>query len=340
MQPICASRVPVISKEWSGNQLSSIRILIVDDFGDWRRTVLSLFQAQPGWQVIAEATDGAEAIEKAETLNPDLIVLDIGLPKLNGIEAARQIRDLSPSSKILFLSDNNDLDVVRAALGTAQSFVCKTDFHRDFLPGVRAALRGQPFVSSSLKHHKLIDAAEERAPYSHEVQFYSDDDVFLETVAVVIAAGLKSGSAAIAILTDSHRKALVSKLKAHGLDIDAATQQGIYIPLDVTEILSTFMVDGMPDADRFFEVGRGLIETAAKAAKQQQCRVVVCGECSPTLWGEGKADAAIRVEQLFDQVGRTFGLDTFCGYATTNFHGEEGAQMFQRICAEHSAVHP
>jgi CheY-like chemotaxis protein len=69
--------------------LSSIRVLIADDYKDWRRQVLSLFQAQPEWQVIAEAADGPEAIQKAEEFKPDLIVLDIGLPKLNGIEAAR-----------------------------------------------------------------------------------------------------------------------------------------------------------------------------------------------------------------------------------------------------------
>ena len=128
---------------------STIRILIVDDYKDWRRQVRLLFQVRPEWQVIAEAADGPEAIQKAEELKPDLIVLDIGLPKLNGIEAARQIRQLSPSSKIVFLSQDNDLDVVRAALGTAQGYVYKTDFRRDFLPAIGAVLRGQQFVSRS-----------------------------------------------------------------------------------------------------------------------------------------------------------------------------------------------
>ena len=105
--------------EW--RPLSLIRILIVDDFEDWRRQVHSLLQARPEWQVIAEASDGSEAVQKAEELKPDLILLDIGLPKLNGIEAARQIRQRSPSSKIIFLSQNNDLDVVQAALSTGAS---------------------------------------------------------------------------------------------------------------------------------------------------------------------------------------------------------------------------
>jgi DNA-binding NarL/FixJ family response regulator len=103
--------------------LTSIRILIADDFKDWRRQVLLLFKTRPEWQVIAEAADGPEAIQKAEELKPELIVLDIGLPKLNGIEAALQIRQLSPSSKIVFLSQNNDHDVVRTALGMGAPWV-------------------------------------------------------------------------------------------------------------------------------------------------------------------------------------------------------------------------
>jgi len=92
--------------------LSSIRTLIADDYAEWRRQVRLLLQARPEWQVIAEASDGSEAIQKAEELKPDLILLDISLPELNGIEAARRIRQLSPSSKIVFLSQNNDRDVV------------------------------------------------------------------------------------------------------------------------------------------------------------------------------------------------------------------------------------
>jgi DNA-binding NarL/FixJ family response regulator len=320
--------------------LSSIRILIADDFKGWRRQVLLLFQARPEWHVVAEAKDGPETIQKAEQLKPDLIVLDIGLPKLNGIEAAQRIRRCSPSSKIVFLSLNNDLDVVRAALATGVlSFVHKTDAQSELLPAVDAVLRGKQFVSSSIKGIEFTDTAGEKAPHRHEVQFYSDDAVFLDSFAHFIATAVKSGRAAIAVITESHRSDLVSRLKAQGLDVDAATQQGTYIQLDVVETLSTFMVNGMPDATRFFEVAGGLIEAAAKAAKQEHYGVVVCGECSPTLWAEGKADAAIRVEQLFDQVGKAFGLDIFCGYAWSSFHGEEDEHVFQSICAEHSAVY-
>ncbi len=100
--------------------MSLIRILVVDDFENWRCKVRSLFHERFTWQIVAEASDGLEAVQKAEELKPDLIVLDIGLPNLSGIEAARQIRQCSPSSKIIFLSQNSDLDIVQAALGTGR----------------------------------------------------------------------------------------------------------------------------------------------------------------------------------------------------------------------------
>ena len=320
--------------------LPLIRVLVVDDFENWRRQVHSLLQARPTWQVIAEASDGSEAVQKAEDLKPDLILLDIGLPKLNGIEAARRIRQCSPSSKIIFLSQNSDLDFVRAAVGMgALGYVLKTDAGRELLPAVDAVLRGEQFFSRSVKGHQFTDTSAEKAAHGHEVQFYSDDALLLDTFARFIAVALKSGRAAIVIITESRSDGLVSRLKAQGLDIDAATQQGTYIQLDVNKTLSTFMVNDMPDAARFFPVVGGLIEAAAKAAKREHPRVVACGECSPVLWAQGKADAAIRLEQLWDEVGKIFGLDILCGYALSSFHGEEDEHAFQSICAEHSAVY-
>ena len=207
------------------------------------------------------------------------------------------------------------------------------------MPAMDAVLRGKQFVSSSLKGYEFTEAASEKASHRHEVQFYADDAVLLDTYARFIAVALKSGRAAIVVITESHRGGLLSRLKAQDLDVDAATQQGTYVQLDVNKTLSTFMVHDIPDSTRFFPVAGGLIEAAAKAARQQHHGVVACGECTPLLWAEGNADAAIRVEQLFDEVGKTFGMDILCGYALSSFHGKEDEHVFQSICAEHSAVY-
>jgi len=316
------------------------RILIVEDFPDFRRFVCSTLGKSLDLRVIAEVSDGLEAVQRAAELKPDLVLLDIGLPTINGIEAARRIRQVSPNTEIVFLSLNNDLDVVRAALGTgAQGYVYKSDVRSDLLPAVHAVLRDQQFVSSSLKGYEFTDSSEEKAPHRHEVQFYSDDALLLDTFARFIAVALKSGRAAIVVITESHRDGLVSRLKAQGLDVDAATQKKTYIQLDLNKAFSTFMVNDMPDSTRFYPVVVGLIEAAAKAARQQHHGVVACGEGTSVLWAEGKPDAAIRLEQLWNDVGKTFEVDILCGYALSSFHGEEDEHVFQSICAEHSAVY-
>jgi DNA-binding NarL/FixJ family response regulator len=319
--------------------LSCSSILVADDFEGWRRQVCSLLRARPEWQVIAEASDGSETVQKAEELKPDLIVLDIGLPKLNGIEGARRIRQLSPCSKIIFLSLYNSPDVVHAALSTgALGYVLKSDARSELVPAVDAVLRGNQFVSSSLQGHESTDTSGEKIPRCHEVLFYSDDTLFLDSFASFIAVALKAGDAAIVVATESHREALALRLKTQGVNVDAATQQGTYIQLDVAKTLSTFIVNDMPDAARFFEIVGDVVQAAAKAVKGEHSRVVACGECSPFLWAEGKPDAAIRLEQLWDSLGTAFKVDLLCGYALSSFHGKEDEHIFQSICAAHSAV--
>src|SRR5882724_3342758 len=318
----------------------SIRILIADDYEGWRRQVRLLFQARPEWQVIDEASDGSEAVQKAEELKPDLVLLDIGLPKLNGIEAALRIRQLSPSSKIIFLSLHTSLDVVQAALSTgARGYVCKTDAQSELLLAVDAVFRGKQFVSSSIEGYEFTHTSGKEAPHRHEVLFYSNDTVLLDGFTRFIAAALKAGNAAIVLATKSHLESLLQRLKADGVDTDAALQQGTYVPLDAADELSKVMVEGLPDLVRFFGGIGGLIEAAAKAARSEQPRVVVCGEGVALLHAEGKADAAIWIERGCNDLAKTHEVDILCAYPLSSFHGEEDEHDFQNICAEHSAVY-
>jgi len=112
----------------------------------------SMLQTRPELRVIAEAADGLEAIQKAQKLEPDLILLDIGLPNLNGIEAAIRIRQVAAGAKIIFLTQNSDKDIVLAALGTgAHGYVLKTDAGRELLNAIAGVLDGDDFVSSGIE---------------------------------------------------------------------------------------------------------------------------------------------------------------------------------------------
>ena len=102
-------------------------------------------------QIVGEVSDGLEAVQRARELEPDLILLDVGLPGINGIEVARRIRELSPRTKILFVSEGSSPDVAEAALGTgARGYVIKSDAGTELLPAVQGVLRGERFISSSL----------------------------------------------------------------------------------------------------------------------------------------------------------------------------------------------
>jgi DNA-binding NarL/FixJ family response regulator len=131
---------------------SLVRVLVVDDFELWQTFVHMRLDKEPNLHVIGIAVDGLDAVRKAEELQPDLILLDISLPKLNGLEAARQIGKVAPKSKVLFLSGESDLDVVRGALGTgALGYVLKLDAALDLLAGIESVLLGRRFVSRSLR---------------------------------------------------------------------------------------------------------------------------------------------------------------------------------------------
>jgi DNA-binding NarL/FixJ family response regulator len=124
-----------------------IRVLVIDDFEAWRSYVRSMLQKQNQYEVIGEATDGVEGIQKAEELEPDLILLDVGLPKLDGIAAARRIRQHAPQSRILFASQNSSWDIVEEALRTgAQGYLVKEDAERELMIAVSAILRGEKFL--------------------------------------------------------------------------------------------------------------------------------------------------------------------------------------------------
>ena len=137
---------------------SPVKVLVVDDYEPFRRFVCSMLGERPELQIIGNASDGLEAVQKAEELRPDLILLDVGLPTLNGIAAARQIRRLVQESKIVFVSQERSADVVQEAfrLG-ALGYVIKTDARSELLNAVSAVLRGETFASSELAEHSFTE---------------------------------------------------------------------------------------------------------------------------------------------------------------------------------------
>jgi DNA-binding NarL/FixJ family response regulator len=337
---------------------SPIRVLIVDDNEPFRQFLRSTLQNKLELQTIVEASDGEEAIELAQALHPDLILLDIGLPKLNGIEAARRIHELAPRSKVIFLSQESSIDIVQAAFSAgASGYVVKVDAGSEILTAVDVVLRGEQFVGSRFAGHDFTGASDARVSEGnlsisnfaslqqqmeircHEAGFYSDDLGFLDDVTQFIGTGLKAGGAAIAVVTEAHRDSLLPRFRARGLDIAAAIEEGRYISVDAAEALLKFMINDLPDPVRFLKVLGNLISTTAEAVTGKQARVAIFGEMCHLLWAQGNAEAAIQVEKLGNQLIKTYDVDILCGYSLSSVQGGMDSHIFQRICAEHSAVY-
>lgn len=344
------------------NNSRAIRILVAEDFLPWRRFVATMILLrEPEWRIVCEVEDGLEAVKKTKELILDVVLLDIGLDKLGGIEAARQIRKINPELKILFVSAFDSIEVVEEALNTgASGYVAKLDAASELIEAVEAVFQGGQFVSSRIQGRISARARDKQASGKpicyevlaspaaeppetefarcHEVQFYSDDEVFLETIAHFIGAALKFGNAAIVVATKRHREMLLEGLKGQGVDVDDLMQQGAYVSVDAADTLSTFMINDWPDADRFSESFSRLIESTSKAAKARHPRVAIFGEGVALLWAQGKREATIRLEQLGNDLAQTRKVDIFCAYPFS-LHIQEDQASFGAICREHSAVH-
>ena len=123
-------------------QFPNDSVLVVDDFEPWRDEIRRILQARQEWKIVSEACDGLEAVRQATELQPDIVLFDLALPTLNGIDAANIIREKCPKSKIVFVTENTDSEIREAAIGTgASAYVVKTNIARDLLDAIAAALR-------------------------------------------------------------------------------------------------------------------------------------------------------------------------------------------------------
>ncbi len=330
-------------------QTSTIRLLVVEDFEPFQQFICSMVDKNPGLRVISKASDGLEAVEQAQRIRPDLILIDVGLPKLNGIDATRQIREIVPNCKILFLSQNSDADVVQKAFEVGgNGYVLKTMAGTDLLPAIEAVLSGRRFLSSGLAFFKdpvprgvepdrLPSQTEKDASYRHQVEFHTDADSLLDGFARFVQCALTAGKAAIAIVTEPHREKLMQKLLADKV-LDPASIESRYISVDAEKALSAFMVNDAPDKLKFVKLVGELTETA-QAATGNSVPVAACGECASILWAEGKLDAAIQVERLCKEIAQSQKVDILCGYLLNKCSDREQNELCERLGAENLLVH-
>ncbi|MDQ1390475.1 MAG: hypothetical protein QOF56_3929 [Acidobacteriaceae bacterium] len=182
-------------------------------------------------------------------------------------------------------------------------------------------------ISGSLPHQ-----------HAHTVQFYGDDGALLHELMSHIGKALTRGSSAIIIATSAHIDGLAHKLKSQGIDLARAKAESRYIALEATDVLSRFMVDGLPNRVLFSGAIGQVIARAASASLEQNHRVVAFGEMVALLWAEGKCEAAIQLEKLWNELAKTYSFSLHCAYPMQGFSRQEMDDSLRKICAEHSSV--
>jgi CheY-like chemotaxis protein len=336
---------------------------VVDDFVPWRSYLIAKLAENPALHIVGFASDGLEAVQKAAELQPELILMDVNLPNLSGISAARRIRELSLKSKILFVSQNLDLDVVQAAFDAGGfGYVVKCSAENELLAALEAVVLGKTFVSGGFASHAFtrvwgaqppihrpfeesIEPAARPVPsdnkfvHCHDVEFYRNDASFLDRCTRFMGTALAKGDPVILVATLSHGNTLRERLEAEGYNVVEAIERGRYLVLEPACLLSEFLVNGKPDSARFMKTAANLIDNALKAATGKHPRVAACGESTAILYAEGHAEAAVEMERRLQELILLYDVDILCGYPTEGFRSEEERSIFQRICAEHSAVY-
>jgi CheY-like chemotaxis protein len=299
------------------------KILVVEDYEPLRRLVCSLLLDH--FQVVGEASDGLEAVQSAERLQPDVIVLDLSLPKLNGLEAARQLRKVVPEAKIIFLTDETSLEVAREAFNIgAAGYIHKLQTYNELIPAIERVLRRKQAVAQ----HPLS---------RHEMILYSDDHGLLESLSEFVRDAMKSGRPALVIATPSLLDGILQTLTTEGFDVTAALGAKTLIAVNVHEVLSSIIVDGSLDPILAQKGAAARLDELATVANGK--RIAACGIVAPTLWAQGKKDEAVLLEALWDELLKEYEIDSLCAYSSRSFTGDYDNFRLRSISDRHSTVY-
>jgi DNA-binding NarL/FixJ family response regulator len=202
-----------------------VRILVADDHEIVRQGLRALLEAQAGWQIVGEAVDGREAVEKAKRLRPDIVVLDVSMPNLNGLEATRQIRKALPSTEVLILTMHDSEPLVREVLEAgARGYVLKSDAGRELMTALQTVHEHRPYLTSRVSEIVLDGflrsggGSDSPAPPPRSVRLSPRE----REIAQLLAEGKSNKEVAstldISVKTaETHRTNLMRKLDLHSI---------------------------------------------------------------------------------------------------------------------------
>jgi DNA-binding NarL/FixJ family response regulator len=340
--------------------MSFVEILIADDHDGFRRAVRSVIESKAAYRVCGEARDGVDAVAKVRQLRPDIVLMDINMPRMDGLWATRIIRREMPYCNVIIVTQN-DAAIAReqARIVDAKGFVSKSNVVRDLLPTLgrvamendssldrRIGERGvsadshpvradSPAASQSEPWCGLLSSA---APRDHIVQLYQDQQFLNRAVCRFAAAAIANGEGVILVPTVAHWDAFRPRLESEGVDVKAAEKRGQLTVVDADNLLPTFMRDGMPDSPMFLGLAQNVVSQARGEGRYSKVRW--WGEMVNILWERGEVAASMHLEDQFDQLAHEQDIAIFCSFLMDNFDGDVHARMLPRLGENHSHLIP
>lgn len=307
------------------------RVLVADDHPLVRQAAVTLLKER--FDVVAEAADGLEALELTRTLRPDVVVLDIAMPRLDGLKAASRIRSEAPA-RIVFLSSFSDDDHVLAALsGGATGFVTKRSMAAHLAPAVANALGGRTTVPSA----GVLRRWPRPVGKQHDIHMYDRESVLIDNLAALAEAAFEYGDSFICTALPTHQAAFEARCAARSIDLMALAGVGRYVPLDAERALASISTDGSPDAERYEAVLGPIVDAALNAARGAEPHVTAFGEIAPILLARGEDDAMLRLERIADDFARKRTMSLLCGYPAPTRASRPPAQ-FAEVVSLHNAI--
>lgn len=329
--------------------IATTRILVVEDHEPFRKFIRTFLGQLEDFQLVGEAADGLSAVRKCVELQPDLVLLDIGLPELNGIQVARQIRQSAPKVRIVFLTQESSSAIVHEALSLgAAAYVIKAHTASDLIVAILAARDGRQFVSKGLDGSIRLNepplsvdgdsdhSSRASAAHHHKVHFYPDDSSFVKGISAFIQRSLKAGKIVLAVTNESRRNAIVSTVQASGVDARSSIAAGRLILEDSPGFLKEIMKDDRVDSELLLRLSVELIESMVRT--NPGARICACGECASPLLEQGNVEAAMQIERAWNELSVRYDMELLCSYIFSGFQRAADMPGYRQVCAAHSHV--
>ena len=335
-----------------------VEVLIADDHDGLRRAIRSVIESEPAYRVCGEARDGVDAVDKARQLRPDIVLMDVNMPRMDGLQATAIIqREFADCTVIVVTQNETTIAREQARIAGADGFVANSDLSRDLFSTMRRVamennsrpnLKKSERVKRDGKTGSAHGVANEGEPWSgllvsaapsdHIVQLYQDQEFLNRAVCRFAAAAITNGEGVILVPTVAHWDAFRPRLESEGVDVKAAEKRGQLTVVDADNLLPTFMRGGMPDSPVFLGLAQNVVSKARGDGRYPKVRW--WGEMVNILWERGDVAASMALEDQFDQLAHEQDIAIFCSFLMDNFDGDVHARMLPRLGENHSHLIP